>query len=186
MEFVRVNNTLQVPTPLYRSYSQLANNMYSTLNVNLKIVDGYKNTSQVLDELRSRIKDKQLTKSLRASGVSRLALSDPLKFEPPFGESYKSLRDPSGGELVYSIPNKPNVDPRLTGRIVVFGPKIDINPTVLYYLVHNAGEYGFLHYGPKDPCVWYWRGDIVSEGSLLKYTASQVVNTFTGELSYLL
>jgi len=91
----------------------------------------------------------------------------------------RSNRD--SNEMVACIPNHVKYDPRITGRVVKFGPKNTITPAVLYYLVHNAGKYGFLHYGPKDPAVWYWRADIQAT-----YTADEVVNTFTGELKYLL
>jgi len=115
----------------------------------------------------------------------------PTEFEPPIGPNLPAKRDISGNELVYSIPNYPQFDPRRSGRIVKIGPKSATNATLLKYLVQNAGKYGFLHYGPLDPLVWYWRGDkfpvLDADGTQRNYyTSQECVNTFTGELSYLL
>lgn len=113
-----------------------------------------------------------------------------IEFEPPLGQDYTSLRNTN--ETVYSIPNYPNIDPRRSGRIVQIGPKSSIHATTLKYLLLNAGKYGFVFYGPKDPTVWYWRGDRLPMqdpiSGLIRdfFTPYETAATFSPELINLL
>lgn len=113
-----------------------------------------------------------------------------IEFEPPLGQDFTSMR--SVNEIVYTIPNYPNLDPRRSGRIVRIGPKASIHATTLKYLLLNAGKYGFVFYGPKDPSVWYWRGDKLPlqdpvDGSIRDFfTPYETAATFSPELVRLL
>lgn len=118
--------------------------------------------------------------------VSFIEMMPVIEFQPPLGPNMPAMRD--SNELVYSIPNYPKLDPRRTGRIVRIGPKAVVNPTLIQYLVNNAGRFGFVFYGPLDPTVWYWRGDKLpvqdsSTGVLRNYfTPLETVTTFSSEL----
>lgn len=180
MDFVKLGK-VNLPTPVYRSFKRLQNAILNNTSQAITVVDGFKTEEEVVDELRARLIVKNKAQAGRANEV-RVLVNNPENFDPPLQENVKALRDPTGQELVYSIPNLTSVDPRRSGRIIQIGPKTNINPTVLFFLVQNAGNYGFLHYGPKDPSIWYWRGDKDSG----KYTPQQVVYSFSGELSYLL
>ncbi len=113
-----------------------------------------------------------------------------IEFEPPLGADYPSMR--SSSEVVYSIPNYPQVDPRRSGRIVKIGPKSVMHATTLKYLLLNAGKYGFVFYGPKDPSIWYWRGDKLPlqdpANGLVRdfFTPYETAATFSQELIQLL
>lgn len=217
-KIVRYTNT-NVLVPVKESFTNLAEQVNLDLGFVITIDESYKYEWEIVDELRNRIKDPNLkkynesgsfsvnyaknqTKMLDIATQESQSVFNDIKsfintlpaneFEPPIGPNPPSIRDNSGLELVYSIPNYTYLDPRRTGRIVRIGPRTLINPTLLKYLVDNAGKYGFIHYGPLDPAVWYWRGDKLpildptSGESRYYYTKEEVVNSFTGELSYLL
>lgn len=208
------------------SFTLLAADVYQDIGIGITVADGYKYEWDVVDELKSKIKDVEIKKSIAALAYvtsslvnnfasDKIKLADiafepsqssvtaygnvlvyintlpPTEFEPPIGPNLPAKRDISGNELVYSIPNYPQLDPRRTGRVIKIGPKAATSATLLRYLVQNAGKYGFIHYGPFDPLVWYWRGDKFpitdADGTQRNYyTSQECVNTFTGELSYLL
>ncbi len=170
-----------MPVAVKDSFALLTENVYSALGIAIEPVDGYKSENRIRRELRARLKNKTKP-NITDQELDMMINQSPNDFEPPIGGDIIAKRNISGQELVYTIPNRIPVDPRLTGRVVQIGPKNIINPTLLYYLIYNAGFYGFVHYGPKDPSVWYWRGD----KEPFTYTAEQVVQTFTGELEYLL
>lgn len=208
--------------PVKKSFVELSNQVYEDLGISLVVEESYKYKWEIVDELRGLVKKEALkevaTGSFSVNYVSNQtkmldivttqsgsvyenieAFIDSLpsnEFEPPLGPNIQSIRSTISAytpyELVYSIPNYTHVDPRRTGRIVRIGPRNVINPTLLKYLVDNAGKYGFMHYGPQDPAVWYWRADKLPitdpiTGELREYyTSYEVVNSFTGELSYLL
>lgn len=174
-KLVRYHNVV-LPSEVKNSFSLLQEDIYLNLGIAIEPVDGFKSKPEILYELALRVKYLDTTR-LSESYITNL---DPLEFEPPLTGNKFAKRDNT--EQIYTIPNKPNVDPRLTGRIVQIGPKNIINPTTLYYMVYNAGNYGFVHYGPTDPSVWYWRGD--KEPKI--YTPLEVVSTFSDELRYLL
>lgn len=178
MKFVRYHNVI-LPAPVKDSFAAMQEHLFRELGITIEPLEGFKPKQVVTRELARRIKYPDLAKIYDETAIESI---DPLAFEPPLVGNKQSLRDPSNQELVYTIPNYPSRDPRVTGRIVQIGPKSVIHPTTLYYLVHNAGDYGFVHYGPTDPSIWYWRGD-KQPG---RYTPQQVVSTFTNELSYLL
>jgi hypothetical protein len=178
MRFVKYHNVV-LPGPVKDSFVNLAGIVSKDLGFAIEPVEGYKSDTQVIEELKKRIKYPDKLPSMDSAIINSLADDD---FEPPLNGSVIAMRSVTGNELVAPIPNRLGLDPRPTGRLIQFGPKNLINPTLLYYLVHNAGRYGFLHYGPKDPSVWYWRGD--KDGGI--YTPQQVVSTFTNELAYLL
>lgn len=178
VSFVKYHN-ITVPSPVKSSFADLAVLVKDTLGFSLEPVDGYRTEEEILNELKARVKNTETAKLDNDDWVKNLP---PEQFEPPLTNNQIALRDIHGQEIVASIPNYPSIDPRTTGRIIQFGPKNLINPTLLHFLIYNAGNYGFIHYGPKDPSIWYWRGD----KSPYTYTAQQVVSTFTSELSYLL
>lgn len=178
MKFVRYHNVV-MPSSVKNSFQLLAEDMYLTIGVAIEPIECFKTGPQIARDLIKRIKKRDLSKRYDEAILESM---DPLEFEPPLVGAKIALRDVSGQELVQPIPNKPSLDPRRSGRLVQIGPKNIINPTTLYYLVHNAGKYGFVHYGPLDPSIWYWRGDL-NPGL---YTPQEVVSMFTGELSYLL
>ena len=178
MEYVNYHNVV-LPVPVKDGFEALSFRINEVLGFSIQPADGFKSVPQVIGELRAQIKNPDLTQVKDDSYVINLP---PNEFEPPIDGNKQALRDPTGQEVVYTIPNYPNVDPRTTGRIVQIGPKNIINPTLLYFLVHNAGSYGFLHYGPSDPSIWYWRGDLWP----FTYTPNQVVTSFSNELAYLL
>ena len=177
-KFVRYHNVI-LPSAVKDSFALMAEDMYRNLGIALEPLDGFKPQVVIKKELLNRLKYPDQGKVYSDAEIDAM---DPLEFEPPLVGNKAAKRDTTGNEQVYTIPNKLNLDPRITGRILKIGPKNIINPTTLYYLVHNAGTYGFLHYGPIDPTIWYWRGD--KEPKV--YTAQQVVSTFSDELSYLL
>lgn len=168
-----------MPVSVADSLDQLILGVSRNTSVIIKPIDGFKPDTAVRTELRKKIKDTQVKGVIMTTEMFD-TLSD-TTFEPPLniGARY-AIRD--SNEIVYPINNHVGKDPRTSGRIIKIGPKDVINPNVLKYMVYNAGQYGFIHYGPKDPSVWYWRGDLAP----YTYTADQVVNTFTGELKYLL
>lgn len=181
MKFVKYHNVV-VPSAVKDSFEALAEKVYTNIGFVIEPMDGFKTKEQVIQELRGRIKNPDKLKVNEDEYVEILAATSPLSFEPPLIGNTTALRDLNGQEEVFTIPNKIPGDPRLSGRIVQIGPKNLINPTLLYFLVQNAGSYGFLHYGPKDPSIWYWRGDKTPH----TYTPQETVSTFTNELSYLL
>jgi len=168
-----------LPIPVKNSFAELAAVVDANIGFAIEPAEGYRTKQEVIAELRSLVK---YPDRILIDGDDYVLGLQPTDFDPPIAKNTIALRDVSGQEIVGSIPNYPNVDPRVTGRIIKFGPRNLINPTLLYFLVHNAGKYGFLHYGPKDPSIWYWRGDKAPH----TYTALEVVTTFTNELSYLL
>lgn len=178
MKFVRYHNVI-LPAAVKDSFAILQENIFTELGIAIEPVDGFKPKQVIARELARRLKYRDLAKINNETTIESYS---PLDFEPPLVGNKPSMRDVSNQEQVWTIPNMPSRDPRVTGRIIQIGPKNIINPTTLYYLVHNAGDYGFLHYGPIDPSIWYWRGDKDSG----RYTAQQVVSTFTNELAYLL
>ena len=173
-----------MPIAVKDSFAVLTEALYADLGITIQPIDGYKSVYSIVRELTARIKYKDRGKIYQNFDalVSELNSLPNTSFEPPLGGDMVARRDVTGQELVNTIPGRLPGDPRLSGRIVQIGPKNIITPTLLYYLVHNAGQYGFVHYGPKDPTVWYWRGDIEP----YSYNADEVVNTFSGELQYLL
>lgn len=178
MKFVKYHNVV-LPGPVKDSFANLAALASEQLGLTIEPMDGYKSEAEVIQEIRARIKNADQVKSLDDVFVDAL---DDAEFEPPLKADTVALRSVTGNEMVVTIPHKSNMDPRTTGRIVQIGPKSIVNPTLLYFLVHNAGRFGFVHYGPQDPTIWYWRGD--KDAGV--YTAEQVVSTFTDELAYLL
>ena len=178
-KFVKYHNVV-LPALVKDGFALLAENIYRDLGTSIQPLDGYKTKYEILLEIANRIKYPDRSKLNGSDLINYVQNLSPLDFEPPLTGNQFAGRDST--EILYTIPNKPDLDPRVTGRIVQIGPKNIINPTTLYYLVHNAGNYGFLHYGPKDPSIWYWRGD--KDPKI--YTAQQVVSTFSNELSYLL
>lgn len=137
-------------------------------------------TVQRLDEFSLPGNDQSINNEYYESLKNYIELSQPIKFEPIIGPNKQSNRNSS--EVLYSIPNYPSIDPRRTGRIIRIGPRTIINPTILRFMVMNAGNFGFVHYGPYDPTIWYWRGDI----DPYYYTPEQVAGYMNSELSYLL
>lgn len=181
LPFVRYHNAV-MPIPVKNSFATLASELNAALGFTIEPIDCYKSKKQVIAELRNRIKNRNEERLSGDYDGSYVESLHPTSFEPPLVGNQPALRDPNGNELVYTIPNKPIVDPRLTGRIVKIGPRNIINPTLLQYLVNNAGLYGFVHYGPRDPSIWYWRGDLTP----YTYTPQQTVGLFSNELEYLL
>ena len=143
-------------------------------------MDGVRTRQQITDELRTRLKYVDPTtepgRYFSDPFINGLAYD---KFEPPIENS---KQNPTNTETVIPVPNYPRYDPRSTGRIVKLGPKTIINPTLLHFLIHNAGKYGFVHYGPLDPSIWYWRADKTP----YQYGPNEVVGWFSNELQYLL
>tara|TARA_R110000868_G_scaffold92791_9_gene257399 strand:+ start:5311 stop:5856 length:546 start_codon:yes stop_codon:yes gene_type:complete len=178
VSFVKYHNIV-VPSAVKNSFADLAVLVRDTLGFTIEPVDGYRTEKEILNELKARVKDRESSKLENNDWIKNLP---PDRFEPPLTGNQIALRDVHGQEIVATIPNYPNIDPRTTGRIIQFGPKNLINPTLLHFLVHNAGNYGFVHYGPRDPSIWYWRGD----KEPYTYNAQETVSLFTSELSYLL
>ncbi len=181
MKFVKYHNVV-VPSQVKDSFTQLAESVYGNLGFVIEPMDGFQTKEQIIQQLRARIKNPDRLKVDDDEYVEILARTSPLSFEPPLTGNTTALRDSSSQEVVFTIPNAVPGDPRVSGRIVQIGPKNLINPTLLYYLVQNAGSFGFIHYGPKDPSIWYWRGDKAP----FVYTPTETVTTFTNELTYLL
>lgn len=178
MDLVKIAG-VTMPTLVGRSFKDLSTLCMDSISVSLKPVDGYKPQTAVRTELRKRLK--RLAYKSKIMTTEDFDLIPSNEFEPPLNVvSIRSNRNPE--DMVYATPNLAQYDPRVTGRILKFGPKAIINPAVLHFLVHNAGKYGFLHYGPTDPTVWYWRGDL----DPFVYKPEEVVYTFSGELSFLL
>lgn len=206
-------------------FTRLSKDMFTHIGISLTVVESYKYEWEIVEELKSRIKNPEVRESLTQlsyateSLVTNLATSKTslldlvktptqeavntyeqlkgfisslpaIEFEPPLGEDYTSLRSTS--EVVYSIPNYPDTDPRRSGRIIKIGPKASIHATTLKYLIQNAGKYGFVFYGPKDPSIWYWRGDKLptqdpTSGVVREYfTPYETAATFSNELIKLL
>lgn len=182
MQYVKYHN-VYLAVPVRDAFIELANLVSTSIGIVIQPVDGFKSRPQIVNELKMRIKsyDPEKNPGLYTSDPYITSLS-PDSFEPPLAGNRFSERSAAKNEIVATIPNYPNIDPRITGRIVKIGPKNLINPTLLYFLTHNAGKYGFVHYGPRDPSVWYWRGD----KSPYIYTPEKTVTTFTRELEYLL
>ena len=176
MDLVKFGGII-MPVPVVDSFRALAAACNNDINVVIKPEDGFKPPTAIRTELRLRIK--RLDVKSRILTNEEFDSLSPTVFEPPITGNVTANRNTN--ELVYTIPNYVGLDPRSSGRIVKIGPKKDIRPTTLHYLIYNAGKYGFVHYGPKDPTIWYWRGDINPT-----YTPDEVVNMFTGELKYLM
>lgn len=160
-----------------------------TLGLNIDIVESIKSEYEITLELVERYKYKRDLKiqSIESESDERylatkliIESSDITAFEPPIERPVYANAPPY--DPLYPIPNYPQYDPRRTGRIVRIGPSAIVNPTILSFMVQNAGRYGFIHYGPLDPTIWYWRGD----KSPFKYTPAQSVSYYSSELSYLL
>lgn len=63
----------------------------------------------------------------------------------------------SSGTL-YGIPNQTTLDPRRTGKIVVFD---NLDNDLYSKMIYEAPKYGFVWYGPKDRNVWMYLGNVV-------------------------
>ena len=61
----------------------------------------------------------------------------------------------SSGTL-YGIPNTTTVDPRRTGKVVVF---TEVGNDLYTKMLKEGPAYGFIWYGPKDHNVWMYIGD---------------------------
>lgn len=178
MDVVKIAG-ITMPALVGRSFKELVADCLDSISVGLKPVDGYKPATAIRTELRKKIKRPSIRGKIMTTEEFDTLGAD--EFEPPLDVlTIRSNRNPE--DIVYTIPNNANRDPRISGRIIKIGPKAQINPAVLHYLVYNAGNYGFIHYGPVDPTVWYWRGDL----DPYVYSPEEVVYTFSGELSYLL
>lgn len=101
------------------------------------------------------------------------------EFEPTLGEpvpvppvsSYRDDSTPFASQIstatrlidnIYQTPNKLALDPRRSGLYVRFGPKRQINDSVLRWMHQNAYAYGFIFYGPYDKSVWLYRNNLIS------------------------
>ncbi len=186
------------------SFLELRSLMLGTLGISIDVVESVKDESDIVYELitlykyknelpRQGNKTKNEYNEILSDIATRSAEEDlykavktviensgPEKFEPVIGPNRQSNR--ADNEILYSIPNYPLLDPRRSGRVIRIGPKTIINPTILKFMTDCAGRFGFLHYGPFDPTIWYWRGD----KSPYIYTPQQTVNYLNSELSYLL
>lgn len=173
-------------------FVRMSKAVYNSIGISLTVAESYKYEWEILEELRTKVKNTEVRDSLTQLGfaadslivnsaTNKVSLLDLVRsptqeavaiynnlktfisslpsneFEPPLGPDFTSVRNIN--EIVYSIPNYPQVDPRRSGRIVRIGPKSQLNPTTIRHLVLNAGKYGFIFYGPLDPSIWYWRGD---------------------------
>lgn len=182
MQFVKFHNVV-LAVPVKDSFVELASLAYNSIGINIEPVDGYKSRPQIVNQLRAIVKvidpDADVAKYKSDPYIVGLSADS---FEPPLTGNRIAERSAMNSEIVATIPNYPNIDPRSTGRIIKIGPKNLINPTLLQFLTYNAGKYGFIHYGPRDPSVWYWRGDKPP----YVYSPEKTVTTFTRELEYLL
>ncbi len=175
-----------------KSFDMLNTHMSNRLGLQIEIVECIKTEYEIINELISiyKYKNRLPVQTLESdSDVGYEAVknfiinSDASDFEPPLiREGGSKLANRAPYEPLYTIPNYPSVDPRRTGRVLRIGPRAQINPTILNFLVHNAGDYGFLHYGPYDPTIWYYRGDIAP----YVYKPKEVVSYLNSELSFLL
>lgn len=204
MDKLVLYNDVVVHSDVRNSFLSLRQFMINTLGMGIDIVESVKSDQEIIYELynlykykkelpkigtQKRIVDVDISSSDSVINDNQqnynaiktfLENSAPDKFEPVIGPNKVSNR--SSSEILYSIPNYPQYDPRRSGRIIRIGPKTIINPTTIRFMVKNAGNFGFVHYGPYDPTVWYWRGDI----SPFTYTEQQVVSYMNTELVYYL
>lgn len=187
-KFVYFDNAV-VHVDVRNAFIGLSERMIESLGMSVNIVESIKTEKEIVLELATMYKyKKELPIEITADTSDNeyellkyhIERSEPKKFEPVIGPSKLANRAPY--DTLYSIPNLPQYDPRRSGRIIKVGPKALISPTVLKFMVMNAGLYGFLHYGPYDPTIWYYRGDIEP----YSYKPEEVVSYLNSELSYLL
>jgi len=79
---------------------------------------------------------------------------DPSHFSPPLLPSFESK---GGIKSIHPYPNKPNLDPRRTGRIVQLDP-IDTINTNSDWFINNSLLYGFLLFGDESKPVLIYVG----------------------------
>lgn len=187
-KYVLYNNAI-VHIDVRNSFLELKTFLGNTYGFSIDIVESVKTEYEITLELFERYKYKKDLRVQRIESESderyqivktAIQNGDPTLFEPPIESAVYANVAPFNP--IYPIPNYPMYDPRRSGRIIKIGPTVAINPTVLSFLVQNAGVYGFIHYGPEDPTIWYWRGDLEP----YTYTPAQTVTLYSTELSFLL
>ena len=141
-------------------YKVLASELLEDTGVVIGLAEGYRSRYEVLEELKTRVKDKQPSDARFADLLGRQMSGSreylefenyikdlrPTQFEPPLPQDQISIADPSIN--VYYSPNYPNRDPRRTGRYLIPSPPQLIKSVeVRNWLLNNSLLYGFLLYG---------------------------------------
>lgn len=129
------------------------------MKVNAQIVEQHKN--QKIEEYGKT--------SIYNNIKSFIQSRDPSYFSPPLLPSFESK---GGIKSIHPYPNKPNLDPRRTGRIVQLDP-IDTINTNKDWFINNSLLYGFLLFGDESKPVLIYVGlekikAIVTDQNLLE------------------
>jgi len=173
---INVNFEQQDFAIIHKDVNRNLQNLQRALNndkqVKFKVLQSYMSEYDIVDELRKTVStdlSTSATDSIRVLRGAVLAFKDrpiveiaktptykdikdfinirePENFNPPLHPSFRSK---GIIDNLYPFPNKPDTDPRRTGRIVRLDPPETIN-TNKDWFINNSLLYGFLMYGEES------------------------------------
>jgi hypothetical protein len=195
---INVNFEQQDFAIIHKDVNRNLQNLQRALNndkqVKFKVLQSYMSEYDIVDELRKTVStdlSTSATDSIRILRGAVLAFKDrpivdiaktstykdikdfidirePENFNPPLHPSFRSK---GIIDNLYPFPNKPDTDPRRTGRIVRLDPPETIN-TNKDWFINNSLLYGFLMYGEESNLALVYVGfdkikEIVTDQNLL-------------------
>lgn len=188
---VRFNSTITV-TEILNQFFLMVNKLKTDTGIVLDVGEGYKSKYEVIDELKSRVKEKNqpdptfsdlLGRPTSGSAeydtlnnfIEQLQLQD---FQPPLQTPIQSVGNPS--VVVYHPPYFVDLDPRRSARLIIPTPAETLKASqTKTWLANNSILYGFLLYG--DFALYYVGYDRLKQRIVQGDTVRNVVSTFLTE-----
>lgn len=162
---VEVGNSVITVDEVLSQFKRLASKLAADTMVQISAREGYRSRYEILDELKTKIKDTPSDPQVAdlvgrtTSGSAEYSTLEqyintlrPTQFEPTLAEGQSSIVDPN--IIVYYTPNYPNKDPRRTGRYLSIDPTQALKSIdTKTWLLNNSMLYGFLVYA--DTGLYY-------------------------------